>query len=419
MKDSCMRAVSLVPLLLAFGLVSPCQSPAGQTNTLESLKTAYGNERLVIAATSEDHKQDALKHYGKALEELLADLKQKGDLKSYLLVEAERKRFDATQTVPDAKDAAPASSPYAAAYQKELGASQADCDRQTAILLKKYLSALDGLISGLMKSDKIEDAKAVQEERDKAAAGLLDMDSKLPKQESTIASVPPLTKAVRLPFSLAKGLVLHYDFAKDDGDKVIDRSENHNDGKAVGATWKRDKGGNGVMKFNGQNDWIDTGANVPHYNAASFSAWVSVSKHNASGNVVAQPRKPDGTGFTLVVQGRTPHTGICYDPFYVDVRGEEIRDELFHHLVGTVGGGTVSLYVDGELVQTRQYRDTPASTSMHLLIGRGLIVPVGVEGLRSFAGELDDVMAWDRALSEQEVKQLYTLQGRSRWTGLK
>lgn len=181
-----MRAVSLLPALLTALLLVPRQSPAGQENTLESLKTAYGNERLVIATTSEQHKQDALKKYGKALDGLLTALKQKGDLKTYLVVEAEKKRYDAKQTVPNAKDVAPVLTDTVRAYQKEIRDAGTELNRQTASLLEKYLSALDGLIVTLMKVDKIEDAKTVQAESDIVSLELADLESKLPPEPSVV-----------------------------------------------------------------------------------------------------------------------------------------------------------------------------------------------------------------------------------------
>ena len=101
------RRLVIAALISAF-LLAPGRETAGQTNALESLKSSRDMARLEIGATCVQREKDALKQYGKALDTLLAALKQKGDLDAYLVVETERKRLSAEGTVPADKDSVPA-----------------------------------------------------------------------------------------------------------------------------------------------------------------------------------------------------------------------------------------------------------------------------------------------------------------------
>lgn len=177
--------------LLSVGLVLSVSNLFGQTNALDSLKSAYTKETLSISRVCEQRKTDALKQYDEAVDGLMTTLKQKGDLKEYLLVESEAKRLVAGGYVPDAKRSPPVLADAVAAYQKAVGSADADARTQNAVLLRRYQTGLDGLIRKLMQTDRIEDAKAVQAERDKVSFELADVESKLPaeKQNDSISEV--------------------------------------------------------------------------------------------------------------------------------------------------------------------------------------------------------------------------------------
>lgn len=176
-------------------------APAAQTNALASLKSSYEVSKLDIAASCVESEKAALTQYGAAVDNLLTALKQKGDLKTYLVVETERKRFSDERTVLTATDTAPVLQPHVTAYYMSVDAAKSEFNQQLAALQKKYLAALDGLIKQLMKADKIEDAKAVMAERDTTAAGLAGVPS--PVSPAAAPKAEPVAKPTSQP-KLAK-----------------------------------------------------------------------------------------------------------------------------------------------------------------------------------------------------------------------
>jgi hypothetical protein len=99
----------------------------------------------------------------------MADLKKKGDLDNVLILQDEEKRFDAEKTVPVPKYAKDPFRPASDAYYRAM-----------ATLLAQYADALDGLIKKEVAADRIEEAKVIKREKDKADFMLADTPIKLP-----------------------------------------------------------------------------------------------------------------------------------------------------------------------------------------------------------------------------------------------
>lgn len=173
-------------LLTAFLLI-PFGTFAQQTKGLEDYRKALQQQQ-----------QGLLAQYGKDLETTMVALKQKGDLDTYLVFDTEKKRFDTEQTVSDPADVFDAFRPTVETYHKS-----------TIALLKKYVTALDGLLQKLMMANRIEDAKEVKKEKENAISQISLIEAKFPKQDSVQAEeiappVPPeankaVTKQSPLP----------------------------------------------------------------------------------------------------------------------------------------------------------------------------------------------------------------------------
>ncbi len=160
----------------------------GQTITLDSLKSSYEKTwASEIGETYAKKEKAALIEYGKALDVLMAALKQKGDVKTYPVVEAEKKRIATGGNGPDAKPADPVLAAAFLAYQKSVVDAQVEQNRQTARLLRQHIAALNGLIGQLTQAGKVEQAKAAIAERSKAASELAFCETAVP---GAVASVP-------------------------------------------------------------------------------------------------------------------------------------------------------------------------------------------------------------------------------------
>lgn len=175
-----------IAVFLGFSLLAEAQ----QANTLESLRTAYDKATAQIAADTQRQKDDALVQYGKALDTVIASLKQKGDIDSYGVVDAERKRFQSEKVVlANAPDVHFAEAVYA--YRTQVQAIEADKDRRMDGLLRQYITALNGLIKDLMAKDKIDDAKTAGDVKKSAEFELAEIESTIPKVE------PPKVKPAK------------------------------------------------------------------------------------------------------------------------------------------------------------------------------------------------------------------------------
>ena len=75
----------------------------------------------------------------------------------------------------------------------------------------------------------------------------------------------------------------------------------------------------------------------------------------------------------------------------------------WHHIIGIVDGNKKYLYVDGKLNMEGDYNG-PMST-------QGTETEIGSASDGGFIGVIDEVVIYDRAISENEVRQLYAAEG--------
>jgi len=133
---------------------------AQQTNMMATYRQVY-----------EQHQKTYSVQYGKALDKVAQDLRMKGDFNNFQILEAEKKRFDAENTVPTPQDAKDSFRPATEAYTQAM-----------VTMLEKYIKALDEVIKKKVVAGRIEEAKEIKAEKDKAAFMLADMQTQLPEK---------------------------------------------------------------------------------------------------------------------------------------------------------------------------------------------------------------------------------------------
>lgn len=74
----------------------------------------------------------------------------------------------------------------------------------------------------------------------------------------------------------------------------------------------------------------------------------------------------------------------------------------WHHIVGTVSGTTMSLYVDGGSASTATFSGTRPSMSIQTVIGCR-----GTDNIAPASGKTDEVGIWSRAITALEVNQIF------------
>jgi uncharacterized protein (TIGR02145 family) len=214
------------------------------------------------------------------------------------------------------------------------------------------------------------------------------------------------------------GLIAYWPF---DGN-ANDVSGNAKNGTVTGATLTSDRFGsaNSAYNFSGVTQFI-TCPNISELNgssSASFSLWVKINGNNSWLN------NPLGSAqYILSRDGdqSTTNIGINYGPGNKLFGGRigrngsgtgvgstntyNIPQSTWHHIVFTIGGGFLKLYVDGVFNSSTVFNGVMPSSSGNLFFGK---LPVG--GFEYYLnGFLDDIGIWNRALTATEITNLYNI----------
>ena len=199
----------------------------------------------------------------------------------------------------------------------------------------------------------------------------------------------------------------HWDFNEGKGDVLHDRSGNNNHGKIHGAKWVKCGKGH-ALRFDGVDDYVDCGSGpgLDVRGAISLEAWVFPE---------GIPRGEPGilgkqfSSYLLTYY----KTGPCY--WYICEGANHCKTSLsvgrWSHLVGTFDGTTVKLYLDGRLCSSRTSRFKAINPGGSFFIGcvRG-DASAGDQAYKrtaQFAGLVDEVRIYNRALSDAEIAAHY------------
>jgi hypothetical protein len=86
-----------------------------------------------------------------------------------------------------------------------------------------------------------------------------------------------------------------------------------------------------------------------------------------------------------------------------------LNNGVWHQGVYVNNGTNLQLFVDGQLVGTESYSPQVSTSQEAMLIGKEFPTNWGV-GTRNFTGAIDDVRIYNRALSSNEVAQLFAIE---------
>lgn len=152
--------------------------------------------------------------------------------------------------------------------------------------------------------------------------------------------------------------------------------------------------------FNGSTSVIITGSNANlSLNTVTLCAWFRSTTTGTQRRIIANAKTSNGGNFdiTLVSDGNLKITIYRSSPFLAYdllTTGKNYDDGNWHFMVAVYSGGSVTGYIDGVQVSS-------GSTSA---ITVGNIVTIGDLGLN---GSIDDASVFSRALSANEISNLY------------
>jgi len=212
---------------------------------------------------------------------------------------------------------------------------------------------------------------------------------------------------------LNRGLVGFWLFNEGDGKKAQDLSGNDNHGTLKNMAfpptptsgWNAGRKGVG-LSFDGSNDYVDCGndESLNITDAITIETWVKPATSQADyAGIVCKPSPNEKWGllrdatkwrFRVDVGGQ-PH--LVYD----DVLSNSYDGNTWVHFVGTYDGETLLFFKDGK--QT----DSNTTPSGNIDDATANPLHIGNVSAYKYNGQIDEVRIYNRALSADEIKQLY------------
>ena len=226
------------------------------------------------------------------------------------------------------------------------------------------------------------------------------------------------TAASELPDDLKRNLVLYFSFDRAEASGVVtDKSGHGNDGQAVGAQWTQTGHRGGGFQFGPTNSYITVsnslGLNPPQF---TLAVWIKTSYKDKFWRRIFD--KGYGHGYDLTMGGDDNGKTWQGQMFFEVVTAAAgtrtpVTDGQWHHVAGVFDAEQLQLYVDGKRVGTVRAKGQPVPTMYDLTIGqnRSNANQASENGHASFVGMMDDVMMFNRALSVEEVQELFAAQG--------
>jgi hypothetical protein len=234
--------------------------------------------------------------------------------------------------------------------------------------------------------------------------------------------VSPPAACTPLPSNLQQGLVGYWPFCGN----ANDESGNGNDGTVNGASLTEDRFGNAdaAYSFDGVDDFINVLSNDElslSSDEFSISAWYATTPSMITDNRNmlcksngAGPQnkwilmKSEGGGF--YPEGVGLHTGpsinaAAFNGFTSVSDPSEYNN--WNHILITKFNDSINLYLNGEISSVTSITSNISPSVADLRIGGDEIN--SVDNAKFWSGQLDDIGIWNRALTPEEVQELYTL----------
>ncbi len=196
------------------------------------------------------------------------------------------------------------------------------------------------------------------------------------------------------------GLVGYWNFDEGSGTTASDSSGSGNNGTLVnGPTWTDGKVGSGALSFDGSNDYVSMGNSNNAPPTFTLSAWV---KHNIpENNVGIAGKHTGGNGYYLSTfyngSNGIRKVSLTINSTTISSNGS-FPEGTWIHVVGVFDGTNAMLYLNGVFDKSAPSL-APNPTSAGFF--------VGAQNATRFNGLIDEVRLYNRALSAQEVLDIY------------
>jgi Concanavalin A-like lectin/glucanases superfamily/Bacterial Ig-like domain/Bacterial Ig domain len=194
-------------------------------------------------------------------------------------------------------------------------------------------------------------------------------------------------------------LAAAYGFDETAGSTAADTSGRKLDGTVTGATWTTGRFGNGLA-FNGVDSWVTvpTSSWLSLTTGMTLEAWVYPTAGGGWRTVMLK-ETADGHTFTLYSDGHAaPGAHLQADTDVISEGTVPLPLDAWTHLAVTYDGTNLRLYTNGALTSTQSVTGVPVTSTLPLRIGGNAIWG------EHFAGIIDEVRIYYRALTEHEIR---------------
>jgi len=199
-----------------------------------------------------------------------------------------------------------------------------------------------------------------------------------------------------------------------DGD-AADSSGNGNDGILEGSPgWGSGSPGFGqALSLDGQDDHVLLGTCPALSGPTDFSLSIRVKTTSVGGHVIMQQRNGGYNGEYILNMGSSHNTPMNPGQVYFMVynggfqweiwSSKIVNDGDWHHIAVVREGETGTIYIDGEADGTATGDIKDLDNAISAAIGADIR-----DNGKYFEGEIDDVLIYNRVLTENEIQQLAT-----------
>ena len=202
------------------------------------------------------------------------------------------------------------------------------------------------------------------------------------------------------------GLVGYWPFEDGQGTTTADMSGHGNKGTITSATWINGKLGKALNFPGTSNNSVQFSFNASQINTPqtlTFTTWIKTSVSTGVENNIMQIGGDYNKWALYIDSADAGEPSLSLTGNYQNriKATQNVKDGLWHFIVGTFDGTTQKIYVDGQMQN---------SSSISLLSQTGTQtsrIGANNDGSDLFNGSIDEARIYNRALSATEVQQLY------------
>ena len=412
-----MAVVEPVPVFLMLPLVDATE--------LRILKGRYDLARFEIGKQERKATEALNVKYGTALQGLRTTLRKEANLDAVIIIDEELKRFADVPNVGDdvGESKIPRMNELFAIYRKERQSIALAAARKRLELANGFYKTLNAEEVRLVKAKDMDSARRVRAEKEALVANTELARAKRLVAESVSAAekaraeaaapATPVGSAVRiapLPSYLKKGLQIHLTFNQADTRLVVDESAQAYKAKVHGAKISRDGKVGNALELGGGSDR----AGVPHADALTFpdeatvAAWVYLRGWDSGGSIVSKGTGGGNESLMIDIAGdefRFVRWNAQKNKYVQAVSATRPKKGVWQHVAAVTDGKRMRIYVDGKVTSGSAITEPLLLNTEPLRFGARWGKD-GKSDYRALKGLIDEVMVYDRALSEKEVNAL-------------